>query len=50
MAKNTALRAEDSKRKKMFHTVIRHEKMAAALLFECHYLMECSDKGGVFPC
>lgn len=39
MAKNTALRAEDSKRKKMFCTGIRYEKMVAALLFKCHYLI-----------
>lgn len=39
MAKNTALRPEDSKRQKMFHIGIRHEKIVAALLFKCHYLI-----------
>lgn len=39
MEKNTALRAENRKMQKMFHTRTRYEKMVVAFLFKCHYLI-----------
>lgn len=39
MEKNTALRAENRKMQKMFYTGTKYEKMVAAFLFKCHYLI-----------
>ena len=52
MLKNTALRAEDSKRQKMFHIGIRYEKIdGCCVTFQMPLSdQECSGKGGMFLC